>query len=328
MKHGLLNYLACPTDGQSPLRLEGGPATHDDIEEGWLHCDKCAQQFPIVKGIPSFLLGQGKSDLNDGSAERVVEPSSEALKRQEIELRDQQAEDYDASRGYPEDFDAAIITEHLDVRFDDLILDAGSGTGCVSARLARQSCEVLSVDFSFESLVVQQRKLRTDPGPGAVHLIHADLDHLPIRSNICRTVISSNVLQHLPRLTTDPQAISEISRVMQGGGTFVLTIYNYTSLRKLALKVAPWLGEGEVYQKEGFHGGRLYYHRFTARELRGLLEDFFDLQQMSGIRSLPKGAIRKLGKWALPLEGFYQRIPFSRQTGFKLLAVCKKREGH
>ena len=55
MKKKLLQYLACPSCN-GDICLQAGREEEDaEILEGGLSCAKCAQQFPITRGVPRFV---------------------------------------------------------------------------------------------------------------------------------------------------------------------------------------------------------------------------------------------------------------------------------
>lgn len=324
MKRQLLNYLVCPLDRQSPLRVEVNHAESDEIDAGRLWCDACAVAFPIVDGIPSLMRDAGQTTLKS-SEQKEQEGAGVTWKRQEIEQRDKEAATYDTDFADVLNIDTTSILKRLQVRPQELVLDAGSGTGLVSLALAKAPCEVLAVDFSRASLLIQQRKLKSNNGQGLVHLIHADLDALPIRSGIVQSAVSSGVLHHLPGLRSKPQAVREIARVLVKGAIFISIVYNYSALRAFILRVFPGLQPIEQpYIKEGFHSGRIYFYCFTGSELKDVFGQVFDVEYLVGIRNLPKVMLRWLGRWAAPVDRVLQRLPWSLQTGATILAKCKK----
>jgi len=53
MKESLLNILRCPEcKGELELAVE---KKNKEIEEGTLHCSKCAIDYPIKDGIPNMI---------------------------------------------------------------------------------------------------------------------------------------------------------------------------------------------------------------------------------------------------------------------------------
>ena len=59
MKHRLMDLLACPGCGNYPLELtvladEKPAGLPVEILEGILGCARCAQEYPVIDGIPRF----------------------------------------------------------------------------------------------------------------------------------------------------------------------------------------------------------------------------------------------------------------------------------
>lgn len=53
----LLEVLACPADGHTPLEV----GTADDPDAAVLRCGECGRVYPITDGIPVLLLEQDAS---------------------------------------------------------------------------------------------------------------------------------------------------------------------------------------------------------------------------------------------------------------------------
>src|SRR6266446_4490184 len=54
MKRRLLQWLVCPRCRET-LAIRVEKEAGDEIAEGALACSKCAQDFPIARGIPRFV---------------------------------------------------------------------------------------------------------------------------------------------------------------------------------------------------------------------------------------------------------------------------------
>ncbi len=99
------------------------------------------------------------------------------------------------------------------------ILDVGCGTGAMSTRLQEWG-SVVSMDFSPLALQFSQRR-------GVKHLVGADAMQLPFASCGFDTIVSMDVLEHIP---DDKLALKEFYRVLRPGGRVLLSVPAYPHL--------------------------------------------------------------------------------------------------
>ena len=253
MKEALLSLLASPDTGE-PLTLTATRWQGADILTGSL-TDPAGHRYPIEEGIPRLLPGA----LLDAQ-------------KSEIAARDAQVGDYDrmAFLHLFGRVEIPLTRRALGAGPHDRLLEAGCGTGRMTRRLARGVRDLVAIDFSFESLRVNQNKLRAAGLPN-VPLIQADLCHLPFVSGAFDRVVSCQVLEHVPGDAARRQAVTELARAVKPGGTLALSAYKHSLWTRL------------FAEKEGAHEGGIPYFRFTRRELRDLLGTAFDVQRVTGV---------------------------------------------
>ncbi|HEX9234813.1 MAG TPA: methyltransferase domain-containing protein, partial [Actinomycetota bacterium] len=126
--------------------------------------------------------------------------------------------------------------------------------GCGSSRIVQSLPQAVGMDM-------QIRKLRWLRAPGR-HLVQGSLSQLPFSDGSFDAVISSEVIEHIPRDQVD---LSEMVRVLAPGGTLVLGTPDYgrwiwRTLEGLYKKVFP-----QGYATE-------HINPYTRRELRRELE--------------------------------------------------------
>jgi SAM-dependent methyltransferase len=128
---------------------------------------------------------------------------------------DRVAEKYDTTRGYPEHIMDDILNA-LDRRLepDDLILDAGMGTGRFAAPLQARGYQIVGIDIAGRMIKKAQEK-------GVENILRADLLNLPFRDLVFDRTISIHVL-HLIKHWRD--ALHEIGRVTKD--EFVSVAFN------------------------------------------------------------------------------------------------------
>jgi SAM-dependent methyltransferase len=134
------------------------------------------------------------------------------------------------------------------------ILDLGCGTGYGTAELAETLPEVFAIDrISPDS----------DARHGKAHFVRADLNGIPLASEIFDMVVSFQVIEHLE----DPSVyLDTIARILTPGGTALITTPNLLTSDR----------------ENPFH-----VHEYAAGELRECLERYFEDVEMLGITATP-----------------------------------------
>ena len=138
-------------------------------------------------------------------------------KRRVIRHYDRIASIYD--RQYAEEQEAKInaILPHMCLDEKSLVLDVGCGTGLLFPLIAFKVQSIIGVDASIKLL--QEAKQHAIKFSNT-HIIRADSDYLPLKSNIFNRVFAITLLQNTPNpLIT----LQEIKRVNKKRATIVAT---------------------------------------------------------------------------------------------------------
>ena len=197
----------------------------DDVTEGLLHC-ACGRRFPIVNGIPRVLEDAFRlfPDFVQCHRERLSPlPDVPVLRTREADAIRRTRESF----GYQwTQFSEMVIDfrenflnyiRPLDESFfpGKLGLDLGCGFGRHIYNAATFGAEMIGVDISE---AIESTRANTKDMPN-VHLVQADVYHLPIRHGALDFAYSIGVLHHLP----DPEAAFRclVPLVKPGGSVFV-----------------------------------------------------------------------------------------------------------
>jgi ubiquinone/menaquinone biosynthesis C-methylase UbiE len=306
MREDLLAVLWCPAD-HGALRDEGTAAA----------CVTCAARYPVIDGVLSFLVGSKLDELD----------------RAEQSDRDREAEWYDSI--WPEYIDRVELPAHAERMGDPdgVVLDLGSGPGRITEYLARErGLPTLGLDYSLESLKLLAKRCEGLP----VLAVHADGRALPIRDASLAGATSGQCYEHF-RPADRRLVLQECARVLAPRAALAVTNLNYNLTFRL------WKLKGNEGAKEGDHmyGSNFYYVRLTAKEFRGELSEFFDIEQLVGIRNFPVRSIgsglsriggRRLGgafmrfmnRYGVRADRWLERVPLCRHIGFLLLAKVSR----
>jgi len=95
--------------------------------------------------------------------------------------------------------------------------------------MAQTNSNVVAIDISKEIVALAKRQARQH-NMDASGYICCDVRHLPIRSNSIDLIISDSTLDHFPSEVDIITALKELARVLQTGGTLILTIDNKSNL--------------------------------------------------------------------------------------------------
>jgi SAM-dependent methyltransferase/uncharacterized protein YbaR (Trm112 family) len=231
MKLTLLQDLVCPCSGDLELTriLESNNSQNSaEIMNGWLRCGKCGENYPIIRGVPRMLLGPLRSTLQqeypDFFLNSKEHQESEGEEGQESKFRTMRSFGYEwrhFSDFRPEGeanfrwYFASYPPESLHGK---VLLDAGCGKGRHLFFAAQHAGKVIGVDLSpaVDAAFDNTGHLEN------VHVVQADLFHLPLRPQSFDMVYSLGVLHHLP----EPEAgFREILRYGRPGADVLVYLY-------------------------------------------------------------------------------------------------------
>jgi malonyl-CoA O-methyltransferase len=169
------------------------------------------------------------------------------------------APDYDTAAALSHEVCARML-ERLDlVRLaPERILDIGSGTGVAARAVARRYPEarVSALDFCLPALRMQRRAgfwseaLRVALGRPAIGCVCADFERLPVRSGGIDLAVSNLALHW----STAPEVVlTELQRVLRGGGLLMFTTLGPDTLRELAQASTDVRGRSPVHSLVDMH---------------------------------------------------------------------------
>ena len=123
-----------------------------------------------------------------------------------------------------------LVFKQLELKGEIIILDAGVGTGRMIRPLTQRKMTVIGVDISLPMLARLRQRYLARRWPMQLHIVKADVSHLPIRNSSITWVQSTHVLHLLRNWKT---AVHEWKRVLVPYGSLVIfqEIGDWTSMR-------------------------------------------------------------------------------------------------
>ncbi len=202
MKAKLLKYLVCPACKQQ-LNLSSSCVKKDnEIIEGLLECENCANKYKITNSIPRFVNTDNYVDTFSLEWNRFYDVQMDILNN-----TDESERTFRWKTGWrPEDLKGKLV------------LDVGIGAGRFADVVSRWGAEVVGIDLSF----AVDAAYKNIGNRENVHILQADLFNLPFLPETFEYMYSIGVLHHTP---DTKKAFMAVVPYLRKGGEFAVFIY-------------------------------------------------------------------------------------------------------
>jgi len=186
--------------------------------------------------------------------------------------------------------------------------------GCGYGRLFSQYKDfgtIILVDYSMNNLRVARDNIGKYLGPehkklSSVHFIAADALKLPIRTDVVDVLLTVRVVHHLP----NPQLyFDQVSRVLKGGGTYILEFANKRNTKNILRNMAGRMDTSPFNLVPSRVGDTiLNYHPAHILGMLGQRE--FRVIKLLSVSNFRLQLIKKMvpTRALLFLENFYQNV--------------------
>lgn len=178
------------------------------------------------------------------------------------------------------------IENKLNVEKNDLILDAGVGTGNLAVRLEKRGAKVIGFDFCKEAL--DQYKMKS---PNAAVIFGNLTQTLPFEDDYFNKIVSNNVLYNLPR-EKRLQTVKELNRILKKGGVIVLSnahknfkpIKIYLQAIRQNINLFGYLSTLKLLIKMSIPTLKMFYYNFIIqKEHKFAKNNLFDYEEQKRI---------------------------------------------
>ena len=223
---------------------------HLELRDATLQCHVCSMTYPILDGIPNFLLEDLKTSMN-GTLRRIGKRDSSFL----LNFAARLYEPYiypivcnlfggwrsTSLKTLADDISAIIRPTN------GVVLDVGCGPGTYGRRLASKSRSIYGVDACMSMLRQGALYVERDHLPD-VHFARARIEALPFRNGLFDAAICAGSLNHF---TDTVLALREVCRAMKLGAPlavdcFVASNHGLFKSRSLRKKVEE--GGGHIFE--------------------------------------------------------------------------------
>jgi len=236
-------------------------------------------------------------------------PAGEAVKARIAGYYDEAAPGYEASHGIGRPGGTwsianryvPFLARHL--KPGDTVLEIGSGTGRLTAELAKLSATVIASDIAPGML--KWARQANGLGAGVV----ADAERLPFRTGVFDACVAMNALSYC---VDKDAAVREAHRVLKPGGTLLLIDMNY-------LLHFPYLLLGLWEWRKA----RLWTRQLLASTpwgwRRRLRDAGFTINEAFEFNWVPhRFSERTVRRWMVPADRVLSRIPLVRRCAMRI----------
>jgi len=196
MKKDILKYLCCPKS-KNELKVTAYIEDDENFVEG--HLTNGETIYKVKDGIANFISTETSLANGNTNYKRLSLPYDKILQNNGIspeEIFEMDALRYSIAK---------LIKKYVVEYANGVILDLGAGTNILKTKYLDKSTTWISLDYDLRANSID---------------IRGDGQKLPIKNDCIDTVISIDVLEHVP----EPQRmIKEIWRVLKPGGVVILS---------------------------------------------------------------------------------------------------------
>jgi len=202
--------------------------------EGGLKCTSCEHTYPIVDGIPIFILQQHYyGEISQDRMRSLIEDS----KRDGYKEAIRKYLDNEFVHTYVADEHRAKWMELLPLERHSTVLDVGCGWGTTAIPISRQVGTVVAMDATYERVKFVEVRAGQTHAQNVVPVVASALE-LPLASGQFDLVTFNGVLEWLGASDAtinakqcQMKALEEAFRVLKPGGLIYIGIENRFSLR-------------------------------------------------------------------------------------------------
>jgi SAM-dependent methyltransferase len=213
MRTEILDILLCPRCKEGNLRLRRGNSSISNgrVETGVLDCDTCDSRYDIRNGVPDLLIGAHSPSVQNAFSQQWK------LRREGIIAEDGEALFFVSASTRAMQIWSTLFPSG---KSPELVLDAGCGTGDLTAELANSHSQVQFVGMDFSETIYENA--RKHAKTTNIDWICGDVSNPPFKKMVFDGVCSSGVLHHT---SNSRQAFGAVSNLVKSDARFFVWLY-------------------------------------------------------------------------------------------------------
>lgn len=249
MKKRPLSALLCCPKCKEPLQEN----------EGGLECSRCGEGFE-----------RDENGILDFSTAAIQKQSSFFRHEWLVKLQATSERQFERPR-VEHQIDVEHVTRHAGPVENQIVLDAGCGTGLSTMSLLARGARLIFIDIVPETLQLVQKLVRLNGFEGDALYVVGDISCLPLKTRSIDIVWSGGVLEHFRDLRNP---FIEIYRVLKQEGQLLFTVPNKFGLQRVLSSLKDLTrSTSENHYETGFthyHLARMFpatkFRRFGVRD--------------------------------------------------------------
>ena len=141
-------------------------------------------------------------------------------KREVLQHYDRLARIYDSLYGEEQNVKIELILKRMKIGCEDLLLDAGCGTGLLTKYIASRVNHFVGIDLAGKVLKAAEERSRRLRIKQNVSLMRADVDNLPFKDGVFDKIFALTLLQNVPEPC---ETLQEMVRVVKNKSQIAVT---------------------------------------------------------------------------------------------------------
>lgn len=207
------------------------------------------------------------------------------------------------------------------------ILDLAAGTGTQAIQLAKKGYDVTAIDSSEQMISIMKEKvLEEQVSLQCIRLDMEKIQELTI-SAYDSIICIGNSIVHLNSVEEIRQMVTDIFKLLESDGTFIVQIVNYDRILEQNIKELPLIkrDEGITFQRTyEFSNDKIQFSGVLTVEQNGKQEQFLNTVELYPLQSFQLvSVLQDAGFSEITLFGDFMENDFTTSSP-AIIAVAKK----
>ncbi len=231
-------------------------------------------------------------------------------------------------------YDVLFPANHIQINFIEKysqpatrILDLAAGTGNQAILLAKKGYDVTAIDSSEQMIAIMKEKVQEEQV--SLQCIRLDMEKIQelMISAYDSIICIGNSIVHLNSVEEIRQMVTDIFKLLESDGTFIVQIVNYDRILEQNIKELPLIkrDEGITFQRTyEFLDEKIQFSGVLTVEQNGKKEQFLNTVELYPLQSFQLvSVLQEAGFSEITLFGDFMETEFTTSSP-AIIAVAKK----